>query len=310
MMNITSQIPASRSRTMSLGAIPNLSKAIPTSKSLSLFRQASFNRCFEQETAKAHGTGVMKMPIYLSLGQEHIPAAIANVTREFFIFAQHRAHSYYLSFGGNPRALIDELLHRETGCAGGMGGSASIHCPKIGMFGHSGLMGDQVPIAVGAALGSGKRVLTVIGDASAEEDYVLGALGYAVTKKLPVLFVCEDNDLSILTPVHVRRSWSCVNVAQALGMPAVDITDDPWLIAHYVDRYLHDLPAFINIRTCRHLWHAGTGIDGEPDWNRYELMKQELLRLDLAGQSQKIEEETQQEVSRIWQEQLQRQSST
>ena len=57
-------------------------------------------------------------------------------------------------------------------------GAASIHDPKIGMFGHSGLMGDQVPIAVGAALGSGKTVLTVVGDASGEEDYVYGAMDH------------------------------------------------------------------------------------------------------------------------------------
>ena len=211
-----------------LGHIPGLSKQFPIPKTLEIFKKTCVNRYFEIETARAYDMGLMKMPIYLSLGHEHIPAAVSTVTSDFLIFAQHRAHSYYLSFGGNPRALIDELLHRQTGNAGGMGGSASIHDPSIGMYGHSGLMGDQVPIAVGAALGSGKRVLTVAGDASIEEDYAFGAMGVAVTKKLPVLFLCEDNDLSILTHVATRRSWSMVDVARALGMEAVDIGDDPW----------------------------------------------------------------------------------
>ena len=203
-------------------------------------------------------------------------------------------------------ALIDELLHRETGCARGMGGSASIHDPSIGMFGHSGLMGDQVPIAVGAALGSGKRSLTVVGDASSEEDYVYGAMGFAATKKLPVLFLCEDNGLSILTPVKTRRSWSIVDVAESLGLHAVNITDDPWLIAHHVEDCLDNLPAFLNIQTCRHRWHAGTGVDGIPEWNRFELFKKELVTLGLGDEAREIEVRASNVVEEKWQEHLQR----
>ena len=83
------------------------------------------------ELARVYDTGMIKMPIYLSLGQEHIPAAISAVTADLLIFAQHRAHSYYLSFGGDMKELVDELLHRESGCANGMGGSASIHDPRL-----------------------------------------------------------------------------------------------------------------------------------------------------------------------------------
>jgi len=287
--------------------LAGLTDRMPEEKTLGMFRQICLNRYFELETAKAHQAGAIKMPVYLSLGQEHIPAAISAVTKDLMIFAQHRGHSYYLSFGGKVRTLIDELLHRESGCARGMGGSASIHDPEIGMVGHSGLMGDQVPIAVGAALGSGRQVLTVTGDASVEEDYVYGAMGYAATKRLPVLFVCEDNSLSILTKVETRRSWSMVDVAHGLGMPAVDITDDPWLIAHYVETYLKKLPAYINIRTCRHLWHSGTGTDGDPEWNRFELMKKSLGKLGLEARAEEIEIEAKENMEQIWREQLPKQ---
>ena len=297
----------SSERSSQLGIISDLPREFPVSGSLEIFRKTCYNRQFEMELARVYDTGIIKMPIYLSLGQEHIPAAISAVTTDFLTFAQHRAHSYYLSFGGDTEELIDELLHRESGCANGMGGSASIHDPRIGMFGHSGLMGDQVPIAVGAALGSGKTVLTVVGDASGEEDYVYGAMGYAVTKGLPVLIVCEDNDLSILTHVSTRRSWSLADVALSLGMAAVDITDDPWLITHHVSSLLNDLPAFINIRTCRHRWHAGTGIDGEPEWNRFEMFKENLCTLGLQKEVDEIEQSTNEKVRNIWQTQLQKQ---
>ncbi len=294
-------------RSSQLGVISNLSRKFPSPKSLEVFRKTCLNRYFEIELARVYDTGIIKMPIYLSLGQEHIPVAISAVTTDFLIFAQHRAHSYYLSFGGGMKELIDELLHRESGCADGMGGSASIHDPRIGMFGHSGLMGDQVPIAVGAALGSGKTVLTVVGDASGEEDYVYGAMGYAVTKGLPVLIVCEDNDLSILTHVSTRRSWSLADVAVSLGMASVDIADDPWLIAHHVSSLLNDLPALINIRTCRHRWHAGTGIDGAPEWNRFEMFKESLCNLGLQKEVDEIEKAANEKVREIWQTQLQKQ---
>ena len=293
-------------RSSELGIIPGLSERYSPEFSLELFRKICRNRYFELETARVFDTGIMKAPIYLSVGQEHIPAAISSVTTDLLIFAQHRAHSYYLSFGGDIRALIDELLHRETGCARGMGGSASIQCPAIGMYGHSGHMGDQIPIAVGAAIGSGKRVLAEAGDAAIEEDYIFGALGYAATKKASVLFICEDNNLSILTPQATRRSWNIADIASAFGMPAVDITDDPWLIAHHVESMLGQLPAFINIRTCRHLWHAGTGNDGAPEWNRFLMIKDRLKALGLEQDARQIEEDAQAYVKRVWEEQLQR----
>jgi len=295
-------------RSATLGLVPGLPGRFPRALTLEMFRKACFNRYFEMETARVYDTGVMKMPIYLSLGQEHIAAVLSCVAKDLRIFAQHRCHSYYLSFGGDPRRLIDELLHRETGCARGMGGSASIHDPGIGMYGHSGLMGDQAPIAVGMALGSGRRVLTVVGDASAEEDYVYGAMGFAATKKLPVLFVCEDNNLSILTPISTRRSWSIVEVARSLGLHTADLTDDPWLIADTVGQALDRLPAFVNIRTCRHRWHAGSGTDGAPEWNRFELWKKDLETLGLAAEMQVIKEEARRTVHETWQEQLQKRS--
>ncbi len=301
---------AAAMRNPRLGLMPGLAKKFPREQTLELFRKICLNRAFELETAEVYKTGVIKMPIYLSLGQEQIPAAIATAMREFLIFAQHRGHSYYLSFGGDIRKLIDELLHRPTGCAGGMGGSASIHAPEIGMYGHSGLMGDQIPIAVGMALGARKPVLAVCGDASLEEDYVFGAMGYAASKKLPVLFVCEDNNLSILTEVKTRRSWSMVEVAKALGMPALDITDDPWLIAQHVQNLRDHLPAFLNIRTCRQLWHAGTGTDGPPEWNRFELIQATMKSLGLEKEAQAMEAAAQRSVKKIWEEQLHKPSKT
>ena len=156
---------------------------------LDIFKKASLCRNFEELVYDYIKQSKFKCPIYLSAGQEFIPAAISSMINgiEPLIFAQHRAHHTYLSFGGDIGELIDELLGRVTGCSNGMGGSASIQSKKIKMFGHDGLMGSQIPIAVGACFSSNKFTVAIMGDASAEDDYVMSAIAWAGFKKLPIL---------------------------------------------------------------------------------------------------------------------------
>ena len=291
-------------RSADFGVIPGISKQFSKEETLEMFRHICNARAFESRVKKVNDEGkLIKMPIYLGLGQESIAAALALSFKNPAIFAQHRAHDLYLSYGGDVAALIDELLHQPTGCARGMGGSASIHSPAIKMYGHSGLMGDQIPIAVGFALGKKEKTLAVMGDASAEEDYVLGALGYASTKKLPILFVCVDNNVSISTKIKIRRNWLMPDVAKAFKLKAVEITDDPWLIMHHVAELQGELPAFINIHTCRALSHAAGSVD-VPDWNRFALVKEEMARLNLREEGERIEATSEKNINTLWDERI------
>ena len=292
-------------RSTDFATIPGVSKEFSKEQTLALFKKICTIRNFEQNVKAAYDKGLIKIPIYLSLGQEAVAAALSIAYERPFIFAQHRAHDWYLAYGGDPVALIDELLGRPTGCAGGMGGSASIHSPEIGMFGHSGLMGDQIPISVGFALGSGKRTLAVMGDASSEEDYVQAGMAYAAHKKLPILFVCNDNNLSILTKVDVRRNWKTADVARAYGMEAMELADDPWTVMHHAKALAAKKePAFFDIHVVRHLWHAGTGKDNEPEWDRFTLVKEEMAKLDLQKEVAQIEAEAKKYVDSLWERQL------
>lgn len=128
-------------------------------------------------------------------------------------------------------------------------------------------------------------------------------MGFASTHKLPILFVCEDNDLSILTHTEVRRNWNIVDVAKAFKMEAVDIGDDPWLIAYHTRELVKNLPALINCRTCRHYWHVGGGVDGPPEWNRLVMIRQELEGLGIKYKD--VEEKTKRETKRLWEKHLQ-----
>ena len=182
-----------------------------------VFEKAALCRNFENETYRAVQKKIIKYPVYLSAGQEFVSASIAqSIAKEIDpnIFIKHRGHSTYLSFGGPLEGLISELLGKKSGCANGMGGSTSIQCKEKNIYGHDGLMGSQVPIAVGNCFITKKPTIVFMGDSSAEEDYVFSSIGWAATKNLPILFVVEDNNLSILTEKSVRRSWSIVDVAK------------------------------------------------------------------------------------------------
>lgn len=287
-------------RSKDFGMIPGVSAEFSKDETLMLWKKICTIRSFELQVKKAFDAKLIKAPIYLAIGQEAIAPALSMAYPKPYIFAQHRAHDLYLAYGGDPAALADELLHRSTGIAHGMGGSASIHSPAIGMFGHSGLMGDQIPISVGFALGTGKNTLAVMGDASAEEDYVGAAMAYAASKKLPMLFICFDNGLSILTKVSVRRSWAMADLAKAYGMEAVEIADDPWLVMHHARLLGKKQPAFINIHTARDVWHSGTGSDGDAEWDRYALVKAEIEKMGLGVEAKTSEEEAERGAMKLW----------
>jgi len=271
---------------------------------LNVFRKASFCRHFENEVYKNIQNKNIKIPVYLSAGQEYIPASIATILEEKNIkpniFIQHRGHSTYLSFGANPIALIDELLGRKTGCSGGMGGSASIQSLEKNIYGHDGLMGSQVPIAVGHCYATRKPTIVMMGDASAEEDYVMGALGWASTKNLPILFIVEDNNLSILTEKKIRRNWEMDDVAKAFKMRGFNIKDNPEIIYNHLKDVFKG-PMLLNITTTRKYWHAGAGQDGD-NFDRY---KKELNLL--GGEATQIDLENKQLVEKLWRQQLEKQ---
>jgi pyruvate dehydrogenase E1 component alpha subunit len=269
---------------------------------IDLWSQWTFNHAFEMQVYKAVESKKIYVPTYLSIGSEHIPVCLYQVFPDANIFAQHRAHSYFLSYGGSPERLRDELLGRHSGCTGGRGGSASIHDQSIKLWGHSGLMGDQVPIAAGFALAKKEMTVAVMGDASAEEDYVLATFGYAKTKQIPILFVCEDNDLSILTDVATRRSWSLSDVAGSFGLESREISDDPLEILAVLGELRMKLPALVNIHVARGVWHAGAGSDGPPEWNRKALFYEECAKRGLRNRLDEVEALQLQRAELLWKE--------
>ena len=271
---------------------------------LKTFEKASYCRHFEEQVIKNLKEKKITIPTYVSAGQEFIAATMATICEDLkikpWIFGQHRCHSIYISFGGNIIKLIDELLGRESGCTGGMGGSASIGSKEINMFGHDGLMGSNGPIGVGACFATNKPTIVFLGDAAAEEDYVLGGLGWASTKNIPLITVVEDNNLSILTEKKVRRNWEMADVAKSFKMQGYNIKDDPMDILKNSEIFFKK-PCLLNINTNRIYWHAGSGKDADDTFDRYEIEKKIIGK-----EAIEIDKKIKEEVNRLWKKQLEK----
>ena len=247
---------------------------------IDVFKKASLSRNFEEEVIKNVKKKNIKIPVYVSAGQEFIASTIATICGKKkikpLIFGQHRGHSIYLSFGGNIIKLIKELKGKKDGCTYGMGGSLSIHSTRINMYGHDGFMGSNACIGTGACFSSKKPTIIFIGDAALEEDYVLASLSWVSKKNLPILFVVDDNNYAVLTKKEERRDWEAKELARAFKMRSFDMNDDPQKIYKYLYKDLFKMPTLINIHTQRLFWHAGAGKDSDNVFDRHLQQKKFL----------------------------------
>jgi len=91
-----------------------------------------------------------------------------------------------------------------------------------------------------------------------------------------------------------------VDIARGFGLNAYECADDPRAIAHYLSSAPDDKPLLINIHVCREYWHAGVGVDGVPAWDRFNMIRNELVDLGIEKEAKKIEKNAQLEMEEVW----------
>lgn len=170
----------------------------------------------------------MRCPVHLSIGQEGVAAGLAMSMRSGDkLYAAHRSHAAYLASGGALQPFFAELLGREGGICGGRGGSMHLMNATTNFLGAVPILGDAVALATGCALAMqmrGENLVTAVmfGDGATEEGSFQESLQFAASKKLPIVYVCENNGLSVNTPWGKRRqeSFRLTAVASAFGLNA------------------------------------------------------------------------------------------
>lgn len=238
-------------------------------------------RLFEERTIPLVEAGEILCPVHLYIGQEGIAAGVcANLTASDFAVSTHRSHGHYIAKGGSLDALMAELLGKTGGCSHGRGGSMHIVDRAAGFLGSSAIVGGTIPIAVGAALtittqGSDAISVAFFGDGATDEGVFYESLNFAAVMKLPVAFICENNQFSTHMPDFLRQSNPCISERIAGFKVETRQVDGNDARAVYetaremIERARSEhRPFLLEARTYRWMAHVGITVDEDIGYRR------------------------------------------
>jgi 2-oxoisovalerate dehydrogenase E1 component len=206
---------------------------------LGLFRQMLIIRRCEEQLAKSHQRGLVHGACHTYVGEEAIATGVcAHLRNDDVVFSTHRGHGHALAKGVPPGQVMAELFGRETGCSHGRGGSMHLFAPEVGLMGTSGIVGPCILQAAGAGysfklLRSDRVAVAFFGDGAVNNGAFHEGLNLAGVWKLPVLFVCENNQYA--TEVPFKEAAGNPGVAgrgAAYGMPGVEVDGNDVLAVH------------------------------------------------------------------------------
>lgn len=264
--------------------------------------------------AENYPTNLIKTPLHLANGAEAIPCAILPYLTGVRFFGTYRSHHWYLELTGSPETLFLELLGKQDSPAQGRAGSMHLNYPEKGMILTSAVVSSTISIAVGDAWANrnNKNSQTVVsfGDGATEEGVFFESLNFASLKKIPVLFVCEDNDLAIHSKKSTRESYRLRDLVASCNVPyffgrASDINSVQKLMPEVL-KELKNGPVFLHLEYFRLLSHVGVDADfdqgyrsrpvneneHDPVWNcEQSLLKQGYTQASLDDVRQKTRDQ-------------------
>jgi acetoin:2,6-dichlorophenolindophenol oxidoreductase subunit alpha len=234
-----------------------------------MYRQMVLIRHFEELALRLNHDGLIHGPVHPYSGQEAIAVGVcANLRRTDRIVSNHRGHGHCIAKGADIKRMMAELFGRRDGYCKGKGGSMHIADFDAGMLGANGIVGAGLPIAAGAAVaaqleGSDAVAIGFFGDGATGEGPFHEALNIAALLKLPVVWVCENNQYASDTPID--NSLSARNVADlAAGydMPGQVVDGNDVLAVYAATREVVQRaragggPSLLECKTWRHHSHA------------------------------------------------------
>lgn len=190
-----------------------------------LYRQMFLIRRVEEESARAYAMGKIGGFLHLYIGQEAVGVgAIAALRPDDYVIGTYRDHGIAIAKGMSAKAVMAEMYGKVTGCSKGLGGSMHFFDAENHMLGGHGIVGSHLPLAAGVGFaskyrGDGRVTLCFFGDGSVSIGDFHEALSLAALWKLPVVFICENNEYSMGTPLSRTMSVEDVSLkALAYGM--------------------------------------------------------------------------------------------
>ncbi|MCS6846226.1 MAG: thiamine pyrophosphate-dependent enzyme [Anaerolineae bacterium] len=223
-----SKLPAKASASNRL--IPDDATEISADLLLSMFRQMVLIRRFEDHLYQLFLQGLVPGTLHQSQGQEAIAVGVcAALRRDDVIFSTHRPVAHVIAKGGSVNAIAAELWGKATGCARGKGGQMHLTDVAVGVMPTNAIVGANVPIATGAALGfrlmgTDRVAVSFFGDGAVNTGAMHEGVNLAAVKDAPVIFVCENNQYAASTHIsHNLRIATIAERAKAYGIPGFTV---------------------------------------------------------------------------------------
>lgn len=234
-----------------------------------LYRQMLVIRRVEEEAARAYAQGKIGGFLHLYIGQEAVAVgSIAALKPEDYVVTTYRDHGVAIAKGMSARAVMAELYGKVTGCSKGLGGSMHMFDAKTNMLGGHGIVGGHIPLATGAAFASkyradGRVTLCYFGEGAVSIGGFHEGVSLAALWKLPIVFICENNEYSMGTPLSRTMSVEDVSM-KALGYGidrdrffVEDVLEVEQRIGEAVQRARElSLPTLVEVRTYRFRGHS------------------------------------------------------
>ena len=234
-----------------------------------LYRQMLAIRRMEEAAAKSYAQGKIGGFLHLGIGQEAVcVGAISAIEKEDYVVATYREHGHAYAKGISARAILAELYAKKTGISKGLGGSMHLFSAEHNFLGGYGIVGGHVPIAAGVAfkakyLGEKRVTLCFFGEGSANIGGFFEGVALAALWKLPVVFICENNQYAMGTPLYRSLSVEDVSMkALAFGMARDRFDGDDVLrvrarIVEAVERARESSePTMVEVKTYRFRGHS------------------------------------------------------
>ncbi|MBL8727517.1 MAG: thiamine pyrophosphate-dependent dehydrogenase E1 component subunit alpha [Planctomycetes bacterium] len=233
-----------------------------------MLRRMRLIRQTSERIAKLYATDVMETPVHLCIGQEAVSVGLCrHLTDRDKLFLGHRTHGPALAKGLPLPKLMAELYGRTSGCSHAFGGSMHLIDTEHGLPGSSAIVGGSIALGVGAALassltGGGFLGVSYFGDAATNAGVFYESLNFAALRKLPVLFLCEDNGWSNVMPKSAHSAHDITSVAerflpvlQADGTDVLSVFDRAGAAVQHVRA--GNGPMLLHCRTKRWMKHQG-----------------------------------------------------
>jgi TPP-dependent pyruvate/acetoin dehydrogenase alpha subunit len=197
---------------------------------LRIYKTMLLIRRFEEECIRLYQTGQIRGSLHPCIGQEATAVgACFALRRDDYMTCTYRGHGQAIAKGLDPKEAMAELLGRRTGCSKGKGGSMHFTDLSVGLLGENAIVGAGIPIAVGAALTakldkSDRVAIAFFGDGAVNQGIFHEGLNLAAIWQVPVIFFCENNLYSEMTPIRAMvRIEHLSDRAAAYGIPATRV---------------------------------------------------------------------------------------